>query len=83
MIDAEVGSRAKTYCLVERAELVTLSVVQRVAVCVARDRSFRLFPLSFHLIAKRDHAVLVGLHLGQMKGNIAVKLLEEGNPLPD
>ena len=53
-----------------------------------RDRSGRWLwrlvgPFDFrsHLVAKRHHAALIAFDLRQMKGDISVELLEEGDPV--
>src|SRR5690349_20626753 len=41
------------------------------------------FRCSSHLVAKRHHAVLISFDLCQVKGDISVEVLEEGDPITD
>src|SRR5690349_1326152 len=40
-------------------------------------------PRTSHLVTKRNRAVLVGFHLGQMERDVSVELLEERYPIAD
>ena len=45
---------------------------------------FSLLPrLSLHFVAQRYHAALVGMDLGQMKGDVLIELFEERDALSD
>jgi hypothetical protein len=37
--------------------------------------------MSSYLVTELDHAIVVGLDLCQMKGDVSVELLEEWNPI--
>ncbi len=41
----------------------------------------RAFSLEFALVTKRHHAALIAFDLRQMKGDISIELLEEGDPV--
>src|SRR5207247_11368775 len=62
----------------------TTPALQQAADSAPRHSVQRLvgpFHLSSHLVTKRNHAALIAFDLRQMKDDISVELLEEGDPV--